>query len=81
VTDPRQKVVFHTLRHTFASWLVETGTDLYVVQKLMGHASFEMVQRYSHLGENALQAAVRRLDSPTEPQKAEVVELQAEGGE
>ncbi len=64
VTDPRQKVVFHTLRHTFASWLVEGGTDLYVVQKLMGHSSFEMVQRYSHLGENALQTAVKRLDLP-----------------
>lgn len=62
VTDPRQKVVFHSLRHTFASWLVEAGTDLYVVQKLMGHASFEMVQRYSHLGENSLQLAVKRLD-------------------
>lgn len=82
VKDSRQKVVFHTLRHTFASWLVEAGTDLYVVQRLMGHASFEMVQRYSHLGENALQAAVRRLDSPTEAQRPEVVNIgQAEGGE
>jgi len=63
VTDSRQKVVFHTLRHTFASWLVENGTDLYIVQKLMGHASFAMVQRYSHLGESTLQAAVKRLDN------------------
>ncbi|MCF8025662.1 MAG: site-specific integrase, partial [Desulfobacteraceae bacterium] len=77
VTDSRQKVVFHTLRHTFASWLVEAGTDLYVVQKLMGHASFEMVQRYSHLGENALQAAVKRLEPEQKEQEpAKVVELE-----
>jgi integrase len=66
ITDPRQKVVFHTLRHTFASWLAMAGTNLYVVQKLMGHASFEMVQRYSHLGENALQAAVKCLETTME---------------
>lgn len=64
VTDERMKVVFHTLRHTFASWLAQNGENLYVIQKLMGHASFSMVQRYSHLSENALQAAVKRLEAP-----------------
>jgi len=58
VTDPRQKVVFHTLRHTFASWLVEGGTDLYVVKQLMGHSTIAMTERYSHLSENALKQAV-----------------------
>ncbi len=62
ITDRRQKVVFHTLRHTFASWLAEEGTDLYVIQKLMGHASFAMVERYSHLGETRLHKAVKRLE-------------------
>jgi site-specific recombinase XerD len=62
VTDPRQKVVFHTLRHTFASWLVEGGTDLYIVKELMGHSTLRMTERYSHVGQNALQSAVKNLD-------------------
>jgi site-specific recombinase XerD len=55
------KVVFHTLRHTYASWLVEKGVDLYVVKQLMGHSSLTMTERYSHVGENALSAAVKKL--------------------
>ncbi|MDR1313396.1 MAG: site-specific integrase [Deltaproteobacteria bacterium] len=49
VTDPRQKAWFHTFRHTFASWLVQNGADLYTVQKLMRHKNIMMTQRYAHL--------------------------------
>jgi integrase len=63
ITDTRQKVTFHTLRHTFASWLVENGTDLYAVKELLGHSDFKMTARYAHLGENTLQAAVKNLDA------------------
>jgi integrase len=63
VKDPRQKVCFHTLRHTFASWLVENGTDLYTVKELMGHSTLAMTERYSHLGENTLQGAVKNLEA------------------
>jgi integrase len=62
ITDKRQKVTFHTLRHTFASWLVENGTDLYAVKELLGHSDFKMTARYAHLGQNTLQAAVNGLD-------------------
>jgi len=81
VTDKRDKVVFHTLRHTFASWLVMNGTDLYVVKELLGHSDFKMTSRYAHLGENALQAAVNGLGASFEPQEekasAEVIEMAA----
>ncbi len=71
VTDKRDKVVFHTLRHTFASWLVMNGTDLYVVKELLGHSDFKMTSRYAHLGENTLQAAVNGLGASLIPQVEE----------
>lgn len=63
VTDPRQKVVFHTLRHTFASWLVEQGIDLYSVKELMGHGTLAMTERYSHLSPDRLRRAVKTLEA------------------
>jgi len=41
---------FHDLRHTWASWHVQAGTPLPVLQELGGWASLAMVQRYAHLG-------------------------------
>lgn len=40
---------FHVLRHTFASWLVMGGVDLYTVSKWMGHSSIKVTERYAHL--------------------------------
>jgi integrase len=62
-SDRRQKVVFHTLRHTFASWLVQRGTPLYTVAKLMGHSTLAMTERYAHLAPDNLKAAVAVLDN------------------
>lgn len=61
VRDRRQRVTFHTLRHTYASWLVEAGVDLYTVSKLLGHKSLAMTQRYAHVGPNAQRQAVQDL--------------------
>jgi integrase len=47
--DPRHKVVFHTLRHTYCSWLAMEGVPLYVIGEMVGHKSPEMTKRYSHL--------------------------------
>lgn len=49
VTDPKHKVVFNTLRHTFASWLAQAGADIHHLMELTGHKSIAMMQRYAHL--------------------------------
>jgi integrase len=56
---------WHDLRHTFASRLVMAGVDLRTVQELMGHQSYEMTLRYSHLAPAHTMAAVQRLCGPT----------------
>ena len=61
IADARQRVVFHTLRHTFASWLVQQGTPLYTVAELMGHTTIEMTRRYSHLAPDTLRQTALRL--------------------
>lgn len=40
---------WHDLRHTWASWHVQVGTPLHVLQELGGWSTFVMVQRYAHL--------------------------------
>lgn len=47
--DRRHKVVFHTLRHTYCSWLATEGVPLYVIGEMVGHSSPDMTKRYSHL--------------------------------
>ncbi len=49
VTDPREKVVFHTLRHTFCSWLALAGVPLHVIKELARHKTIQMTERYAHL--------------------------------
>ncbi|HPW37577.1 MAG TPA: tyrosine-type recombinase/integrase [Syntrophorhabdus sp.] len=62
ITDPRQKLTFHGLRHTYASWLVESGVSIYVVKEMLGHQSTAMSERYSHIGHNSMRDAVKTLE-------------------
>ena len=61
--DARRRVVFHTLRHTFASWLAIQGTPLYTIAKLMGHKSISMSERYAHLSPDHKRDAVNGLEA------------------
>ncbi|MDL2272804.1 tyrosine-type recombinase/integrase [Desulfovibrio sp. OttesenSCG-928-I05] len=47
--DSLDKVVFHTLRHTYCSWEAIKGTPLFKIARLVGHKTTTMTERYSHL--------------------------------
>jgi integrase len=53
---------WHDLRHTWASWHVQSGTSLQELMELGGWASFEMVLRYAHLAGEHLKTAASRVD-------------------
>jgi integrase len=55
------KIHFHSLRHTFATWLVQDGVSIYEVQKLLGHSSVKVTEVYSHLAANELHKAVNKI--------------------
>lgn len=51
---------WHDLRHTWASWHVQNGTPLHVLQELGGWSSLKMVQRYAHLSGEHLRHWIER---------------------
>jgi len=60
ITDRRQQITFHSLRHSFASWLALQGESLITIRDLLGHKTTAMTERYSHLiSDHKRKAAVR----------------------
>ena len=76
ITDRRQKITFHSCRHTFCSWLAMRGVELHVIQDLLGHKTLTMTQRYKHLAPQTLRSAVNILNEvgKQEPNK-EVIRI------
>ena len=57
-----KRVTSHTLRHWFATHLFQSGTNIRVVQKLMGHADVKITEIYTHVLEQNIQAVTSPLE-------------------
>ena len=61
INDRKNRVVFHTLRHTFASHLAINGTPIFTIQKLMNHKDITMTMRYAKLAPDSGREAIENL--------------------
>jgi len=77
VEDRRQRICFHSLRHSYASWAVMSGIPLFVVSRALGHKTTQMTERYSHLSPSSqrscFDAVVSYADMNRAAEESEVV--------
>ncbi len=62
---------FHDLRHTCASWAVMAGVPLYDVQKILGHSTVRVTEKYAHLAPDRLRESTRALATFAPPRRNE----------
>jgi site-specific recombinase XerD len=70
----RKKATLHTLRHSYATHMLEAGVDVVTLQKLLGHSDLSTTARYLHLSTRQMQQLPNVLDLlglPKEEKKAE----------
>lgn len=60
--DSKERLTWHSLRHTFATRLQETTGDIALTQKMMGHSQITTTTRYSHINEHQMSEAIIKLE-------------------
>lgn len=74
--DRREKIVFHSLRHSAASMLLDAGEDVRTIQELFGWSTLAMLQRYTHPTAERKQGAMKSLDNKLKQQPTKVLDFQ-----
>ena len=72
-------IVFHSLRHTFASHWVMGGGDIFRLQRILGHQSIAMTMRYAHLAPDAFEGDYGRLGPAAPDPTGRVFEFRQAG--
>ena len=61
----QKKVTPHVLRHTFATLLLESGTNLRIIQEVLGHSNLQTTQIYTHISKEQIKSIKNPLDTPS----------------
>ena len=76
----KRRVTIHTLRHSYATHLLEAGVNLRVIQRYLGHAQIETTMVYLHLTSTGAEDAYEIIDSLMKGDSDDAVFLHQESG-